>query len=53
MKIYSDNKKQWFIKFYSDFYSMPLYKNYESIKDLCEAENIKRKDFELYYNTKY
>ena len=52
MKIISDNKKQWYIHLFGDLYSMPLYKNYNSITELCDDIGVKRYTFELYYNKK-
>lgn len=52
MKIISDNTKQWYIHFYGDIYSMPLYKNYNTISELCNDIDAKRNTFELYYNRK-
>ena len=52
MKIINDNNRQWYIRFYGDFYSMPLYKDYSSIGELCDDIGVKRYSFELYYNVK-
>lgn len=50
MKIINNDSKQWYIHFYDSFYSNPLYKNYNSIKELCDDLDVKRYEFELYYN---
>lgn len=52
MKIISDNNWQWRIHFFSNLYSSELYKNYNSIKELCEDLSVKRNTFEIYKTKK-
>ena len=52
MKIISNDRQQWYIHFYSDLYSMPLYQDFDSIKELCEYMGVKRDTFEIYKNIK-
>jgi hypothetical protein len=32
---------------------MPLYQNFDSIKEVCEYMGVKRNTFEIYKNKKY
>ena len=52
MKIKETEYYFWNIHFFNSLYSSRLYKNYESIKELCEDLNVKRGEFELYRSPK-
>lgn len=53
MKIQETDKYYWNIHFFSSLYSSRLYKDYNSIKELCEDLGAKRYNFEIYKSYKY
>ena len=53
MKIQETDKYFWNVHFYSDLYSMRLYQDFNSIKELCDYMGVNRNTFEIYKSYKY
>lgn len=53
MKLIETENYYWNIHFFDTLYSNRLYQNFNSIKELCDHFDCKRKDFEIYKTYKY
>ena len=52
MKLYqlNENGSRLHVHIKGDVYSCPIYKDFNSIKDLCDDIGCKRKDLEYFYS---